>query len=54
MDPVLIGAIVLLLLPALYFLFRRPTKVPSEGGRPDHIERPELTGAEQHKHRKIP
>jgi hypothetical protein len=54
MNPILIGAVVLLLLPAIYFLFLRPTKAPREGGRPDEIERPELTGAEQHKRRKTP
>ena len=54
MDPLFIGGIALVGLVALYFLVFRRTKAPSQGGRPDQIERTELSGPEQQKHRELP
>jgi hypothetical protein len=51
MSLLFIAGIALLGLVALYFLVFRRTRAPSQGGRPDQIERPELSGAEQQKHR---
>jgi hypothetical protein len=42
---------VLLLIPALFFIFFWRAKGGSGGNRSDAVERPELTGTEQHKRR---
>ena len=54
MNPILVGLFVVVGLVALYLMFFRRTKEPSIGGRPDELERPELTGTEQHKKRELP
>jgi hypothetical protein len=54
MIPIVVGAIVLAGLVALYFLFLRRSRTPREGGRPDRLERPELSGPEQQKRRQQP
>ncbi len=54
MDPFLIIGVVVLALGALYFIVARPTRNRPLGGRSDEHERPELTGTEQYKHRKLP
>ncbi|HVS53486.1 MAG TPA: hypothetical protein VHD62_14115 [Opitutaceae bacterium] len=51
MNPLLIGGVLLVALVALYFLVFRPVKHRAQDGRSDENERPELTGAEQHKRR---
>ena len=53
MDFLLIVAAIVLGLPAVYWLVARPTKLRKEPGRPDELERPELTGTEQYKRRKL-
>jgi hypothetical protein len=45
---------ILLIIPALYFIFFRRAKGGSGGDRADPVERPELTGPEQHKRRDPP
>lgn len=53
MDPRLIFGLVALALFAAYFLFFRTMKSPpSQTGRPDRLERPELTGNSQYENRK--
>jgi hypothetical protein len=47
--------VILLALWAVYVLVtRRAKRVALSSGRDDAVERPELTGPEQHKRRKIP
>jgi hypothetical protein len=51
-NPFLLAAIfILLIVPALYLIFTRKSKGGSGGNRSDEVERPELTGDEQHKQR---
>ncbi len=55
MNPIFIAAIVILAgAVALYLIVTRRTTRPPQSGRPDSLERPELTGTEQHKHRDQP
>jgi hypothetical protein len=54
MNILFITVSILLVIPALYFLFTRRSKGGSGGDRSDHVERPELTGEEQYKHRAPP
>lgn len=54
MNPIFIAAIIIVGLLVLFLFFWWPTKAPREGGRPDKLERPELTGTEQHKRRELP
>jgi len=50
-NPVLFLIPILLILPALYFLFFRRSKGGSGKPRTDATEPPELRGSEQAKHR---
>jgi hypothetical protein len=54
MNLILILLPVLLLIPILYLLFTRRAKGGSGADRSDAVERPELTGPEQHKRRMPP
>jgi hypothetical protein len=54
MNPILIGAVIVVGLIALYLLVFRRTSVPRKRGRPDELDPPELTGPEQHKKRELP
>ena len=54
MDPLFIIVPILLAIPALYLLFRRPIKRQGGDLRPDAAERPELTGEEQWQSRHNP
>lgn len=50
-GPFLVAVPILLVVPALYFLFTRKPKGGSGRDRSDATERAELTGSEQAKHR---
>jgi hypothetical protein len=53
MDARIIFGLVAIALFAAYFLFFRSIKAPPEQtGRPDRLERPEMTGNAQYEHRK--
>ena len=52
MNPLLIFGVVAVGLIAAYFLFFRSIKAPDQTGRPDRLERPELTGTSQYENRK--
>ncbi len=54
MDPLFIIVPILLAIPALYLLFRRPIKRQGGDLRPDATERRELTGEEQWQSRHNP
>jgi hypothetical protein len=51
MNIILVGLAIILVVPALYLIFTRRSTGGSGGDRHDAVERTELTGTEQYKHR---